>query len=321
MKGYMQDYINSIESENSKKVARYVFKRINTDINNDIENYSVFQMERLILSAKPNSMKEIITIVYILAAYFKWLYERNIIDNDDAYQIVQSLDKKLLWDKAKPHAKKKFISFQQYKQVTKDIATYEEYNALYFELLFSCVYNGIYSDDMSVLKNLRRSDIQEDGMITLREDNSHVYQIKVSEKLAKDLIHLSTINEWVRPNRFGLCHVNMVGVYSDSVFKVESRTSNSEDAYKFSYYSKLRKIAKEYVGYSLLPLQLYASGVMHRIKIELEKNNITLEEAFAQNSRDKIAHLIIQKELTRSNSTIEIGNFRELIKSHLDVFE
>ena len=318
MKDCIQNYINSIESENSQKVAKYVFKRINTD--DDIENYGVIQMEQLVLDAKPNSLKEITTIVYILSSYFKWLYKENIVDTDDAHQIVQSLDKKLLWDRAKPHAKKKFISFQQYEQITKDIATYEEYNALYFELIFSCIYNGIYSDDLSVLKNLRRSDIHEDGVVTLREDNSHIYKIKIPEKLAQDLIQLSTINEWVRPNRFGLCYVKMIGVYPDSVFKVESRTSNSEDSYKFSYYSKLRKISKEYVGYPLLPLQLYASGIMHRIKVELEKNHISLEEAFAQNSRDKMVHLIIQKELTRSNSAIEIGNFRELVKSHLNVF-
>ena len=319
MEGYIQDYISSIESENSRKVAQYVFKRINAT--SDIENYGVLQMEQLILSAKPASIKEITTIVYILSAYFKWLYKEGIVGSDDAHQLVQSLNKKLIWDKAKPHARKKFISAEQYKQIVKDIATYEEYNALYFELLFSCIYHGIYSDDMSVLKNLRRSDIQEDGIVTLREDNSHVYKIKIPEKLAEDLIHLSTINEWVRPNRFGICHVSMRGVYSDSVFKIEHRSSSVDDAYKFSYYAKLRKISKEYVGYSLQPLHLYASGIMHRIKKELDKKDITLERAFSEQPREHITHLIIQKELTRTNSNIEIPNFRELVKSHLDVFE
>ena len=59
---------------------------------------------------------------------------------------------------------------------------------------------------------------------------------------------------------------------------------------------------------------------MYRIKTELERNNIPLEEAFAQNSRNKMAHLIIQKELVRCNSSIEVGNFRELVKGHLDLF-
>lgn len=311
MNKYIQEYVDSIDSDNSKKVAKHVFKRID-DI--DINNYNLIHLEQLVLSAKPNSPKDIITIIYVLSSYAKWLKNENI------YQMLQSLDKKLLWKKASPYAKKKFISFKQYEQIVKDIATYEEYNSLYFELLFSCIYNGIYNDNMSVLKNLRRSDIHEDGMVILKEDNGHTYRIKIKERLAKDLKQLSTINEWIRPNRFGLCHVEMKGVYPDSCFKVENRTTNSEDSYKFSYYSKLRKISKEYVGHSLSPLQLYASGIIQRIKLELNKNNISLEEAFSKNNRNRTAHIIIEKELVRCNSGIEISNFRELVKGHIDSF-
>jgi hypothetical protein len=250
----------------------------------------------------------------------KYLQEQGIIKNDNAYQIVQSIDKRLLWEKAKPQAKKKFINNEQYQRAVKDIATYEEYNALYYELLFSCVYNGIYNDDMSVVKNLRGSDINDDGTVILREDNGHIYKFKVSEKLAKDLKQLANITMWQRPNRFGICNVEMRGVYPDSVFKIESRSTASNDSYKFTFYSKLRKMSKEYIEYSLLPLQLYVSGIMYRIKVELEKNDISLEEAFADNSRNKMAHLIIEKELVRCNSSIEMGNFRELVKGHLDSF-
>lgn len=317
MNDYIQEFVDSTESLNTRKVFMHVFKKIDA---NNIENCTPIQMEQLIIDSQPNSPKSIITIIYVLSTYAKWLQEKKIINNDNTLQILQSLDKKLLWKKCAPRAKKKFISYQEYEQIIKDIATYEEYNALYFELLFTCIYSGIYSDDLSVIKNLRKSDIQDNGMITLKEDNNHIYKIKVSERLAKDLKQLSDINEWVRPNRFSLCHVDMQGVYPDSVFKVERRTSNSENSYRFSYYAKLRKISKEYVGHSLLPLQLYASGIMHRIKVELEKSNIPLEEAFAQNSRNRTAHMIIEKELIRSNSGIEIGNFRELVKGHLNSF-
>ena len=306
----MERYIDSIESPNSQKVAKFVLK----DIEDGIENYGVIEREQAILHKKPSSPKEIITIIYILSSYAKYL------KNDNMYQILQSFDKKLLWKKCKPTAKKKFISYEQYQRVIKDIATFEEYNALYYELLFTCIYNGIYSDDLSVIKNLRKSNINDDGTVLLQEDNGHTYRFKVSEKLAKDLKQLADINEWQRPNRFSVCNVEMCGAYPDSVFKIENRSTASNDSYKFSYYARLRKIAKEYLEYSLLPLQLYTSGVMHRIKVELERNNIPLEEAFADNSRDKMSHLIIQKELIRCNSSIEITNFRELVKGHLDSF-
>ena len=133
----MERYIGSIESSNSQKVIKHIFKKI--DVNN-IEHYNLIQMEQLIIDASPNSPKEIITMIYVISSYLKWLREQDIINNDNAFQIVQSIDKKLLWLKCKPNAKRKFISNKQYQDVIKDIATYEEYNALYYELLFSCIY-------------------------------------------------------------------------------------------------------------------------------------------------------------------------------------
>lgn len=306
----MERFIDSIESPNSQKVAKFALK----DVEENLENCSLMGLEQVILNKKPSSQKEITTIIYIFSSYAKWL------NNDNLYQLLQSIDKNLLWKKAKPQAKKKFINNEQYQRVIKDIATYEEFNALYYELLFSCIWNGIYNDDLSVIKNLRASNIGDDGIVVLEEDNGHVYKFKIPEKLASDLKHLASISSWQRPNRFGICNVDMRGIHSDSVFKIENRSTASNDSYRFTYYAKLRKIAKEYLEYSLLPLQLYTSGIMYRIKNELTKNGISLEEAFADNSRNKTAHLIIQKELIRCNSSIELGNFRELVKGHLESF-
>ena len=311
----MERFVDSIESPNSQKVAKFALK----NIEGDIENCSPIKLEQVILNKRPSSQKEIITIVYILSSYAKWLQEQGIVQSDDMYQMLQSIDKKLLWKKAKPTAKKKFISNEQFKRVIHDIEMYEEYNSLYYTTLFQSIYEGLYNDDLSVLKNLRKCDIN-DNIVTLREDTNHVYKIKVSERLANDLRKLADIKIWQRPNRFSVCNVDMRGLHSDSVFKIEHRKTAVEDSYRFSYYARLRKITKEYLEYSLLPLQLYTSGVMSRIKIELEKNGISLEEAFADNSRHKMAHLIIQKELIRCNSSIETSNFRELVKGHLDSF-
>lgn len=316
MNDNVKRFIESIESLNSKKVAKFALK----NVNDKIENYNPIELEQLIISRNPSSPKEIITICYILGIYSKWLYEQGIVDNDNLYQIVNSLDKKLLWKKCKPNAKKKFINNEEYKRVIKDIATYEEYNPLYYELLFSCIWYGLYSDDLSVIKNLRSSNIDDDGIVTLQEDNGHTYKLKIPEKLAKDLKQLANINTWQRPNRFSICNVEMRGIYNDSVFKIENRSTASNESFRFTYYAKLRKIAKEYLEHTLLPLQLYTSGVMYRIKIELEKNNISLEEAFNNNSRNRTAHMIIEKELIRTNSNIEISNFRELVKGHLNSF-
>lgn len=316
MNDNVERFIDSIESDNSKKVAKYALK----NVNDNIENYSIMELEQFILDRRPSSQKEIVTVFYILGSYSKWLQDQGLTDNDNLYQMIMSIDKKLLWKKCKPNAKKKFISGEEYQRVVKDIAMYEEYNALYYELLFGCIWNGIYSEDLSVIKNLRSSDIGDDGIIMLHEDNGHSYKLRVPERFAKDLKQLATISAWQRPNRFGICNVEMRGVYSDSIFKVEHRTTASNGSYRFSFYSKLRKIAQNYLEHSLMPLPLFVSGLMYRIKAELEKNNISLEEAFADNARNRTAHLIIEKELIRCNSRIESTNFREMVKGHLECF-
>ncbi len=309
------EFIESIEVENTAKVVKFVMK----NVKEDIENYGMFEMEEFILNLKPNSSKNIMTIVYVLSLYAKWLYDKGIVDNDDMYHIVNSLDKNLLWMKAKPNANKKFISYEEFNKITHEISLYEEYNSLYYESLFRSVYEGIYNDDLSVIKNLKKSDI-DGNVITLHEDNGHSYKLKISDRLSKDLKELADVNVWERRNRFSVCQISMRGAHKGSVFKIEDRKTASSNSYKFTYYSKLRKIVKEYLERPLIPLQLYASGIMHRVKVELNENNISLEEAFTKNSRNRMAHQIISKELIRCNSSIELGNFRELVKGHLDSF-
>ena len=230
----IERFMESVEVPSTAKVVKFVMKNVDEDSN--IERYNLMELEQFVLDSKPSSPKAIITICYVLGMYAKWLKEQGIVKDDSLYNMIQSLDKKLLWKKCKPNAKRKFISHKQYKEAVHDIGVYEDFNALYYQSLFKCIYEGLYNDDMSVLKNLRKSDIG-DGIVTLHEDNGHSYKLKISERLSYELKQLADINTWERQNRFGVFEVETRGVYPDSVFKVESRnrSTSSEDSYKFSY--------------------------------------------------------------------------------------
>ena len=233
--------------------------------------------------------------------------------------MIQDMDRNALWRLAKPHAAKKFISNTMFENAYHDVGVYEEYNGFYQQTLFRCLYEGIYSDDMSVLKNLRASHING-NVVSLKDDNGASYDIVVSSKLASDLVKLAEIDVWERKNRHGTCRIKTVGLHEDSCFKVERRSGSSEYSYRFTYYRILRKIAKEYLGYNLLPLQLYVSGIMHRIGLELQKHDITIQEAFAPNNKSRTVNSVISQELKHSGYDIEVRSFREIVKGHLDVF-
>lgn len=317
MNNNMKQFIESVKVTNTEKVVEYVFKKID----DDIEHCSLIELEQIILKTRPKSPKDIITICYILGQYAKWLKEQNIVDDDSMYQMIQSLDKKMLWEKAKINADKKFISYEEFKDVLRMINMKEELNVLYYQLLFRSIYEGIYNDDMSVLKNLRSSDIGDD-IVVLHEDNGHNYKLKISSSLASDLKDFTKVDVWERNNRYGVCRIETRGVYYDSIFKIENRNkgSNPDGTYKFSYYKKLKKISREYIERTLTPSQLYVSGIMSRIKTELNNNNISLEDAFSEGNRDRISNSIISNELIRCNYNIEVGQFKELVKGHIDSF-
>ena len=265
------------------------------------------------LDLKPNSPKGITTILYVLSLYAKYLKD------DRLYNMVQDMDRGALWIMAKPNAPKKFISYSQFQETCKDIDLFEEYNSAYICTLFRCLYEGIYSDDMSVIKNLRSSDVNG-NVVTLREDNGNSYELQVSDLLAKDLIKLGNINTWSRNNRYGECKIKTTGLYENSCFKVEARGGSEEYSYRYTYYRILRKISKDYLGYNLLPLQLYVSGIMHRIKLNLSECDISLEDAFAPKNKNRTVSNVIAEELKRCNCNTEVRNFREIVKGHIDVF-
>ena len=315
----IKEFIDSIEVENTAKVVKHVLDGVDVKL----ETFTARKLEKFVLDRKPNSPKSIATICYVIGLYAKWLNSQKLGDGTNLLELVQNLDKKKLWKKAKPTARKKFVTHVDFKRVIKEIELYEEFNDLYYRTLFRCVYEGIYCDDMSVIKNLRGSDVHG-STVTLREDNGHTYKFKITPQLAADIVELSRKQIWERRNRYGICKVDMRGLYPDSVFKVEKRKSakpQDDSSLRFCYCDKLRKISDEYLDTHISPLQLYISGIMHRIASKLKRKDITIKEAFAENNRSRENHMLIEAELVRCNYGSEYGNFKEIVKGHMDMFD
>ena len=302
-------FVETLEAPNTIKVVN----SLQVIGQYDYSNCTPDNLEQIVLNTRPNSPKAIITTCYVMGLYARYLGDEKL------YQMIQALDNNDLWLKAKPNAAKKFISNCKFNEVYHDIGVYEEFNSFYYQMLFRCLYEGIYSDDMSVIKNLRASDIHG-NTITLHDDDGHSYEISVSSELANGLKELSYVDVWERRNRSGVCRIKITGVHNDSCFKVELRGGSDDKSYRYSYYRCLRKISKEYLEYNLLPLQLFVSGMMYRIREKLCKHGIALEDAFSIRNRDKIVRDIISDELERCNCDTEIKSFRQMVKGHLDIF-
>lgn len=305
-----EEFIRSINVTNTAKVINSYHKISQWDYTNCTQD----DIKNIILSMKPNSPRMITTICYAMKLYARYL------ENEKLYKLVQDIDRNELWAIAKTSASKKFISYEDFKDAYHAIGVYEELNSFYYQMLFKCLYEGIYNDDLSVIKNLRASDINN-NVITLREDSGHLYCMEVSDEFAIDLKELSLVNTWERKNRYGVFGIRIDGVHHDSCFKIENRKGSGDTTYRFSYYRMLRKISKDYLECNIHPFQLFISGIMHRIKAKLQEHDISLEEAFRDQNRNRLVAKIISDELKRCNCSTEVRNFRELVKGHLEVFD
>lgn len=272
------------------------------------------EIEQIILDLHPTSERSITTIRSLIGSYARF------IGNKDAYRLIMSIDRKLLWEVAKKNAPQKYISHDMYLDVLHDIETYENNNSFYYQMLFRVIYEGIFCDDMSVIANLRASDIHG-NVIELHRDDGYLYKMMMPTNLIEGLKELADLHEWERRNGSSASYtIKVFGRHHDSCFKIENRKGSSKTTYRFGYYNKLRKVFKEYVEADLTPKRLFISGIMYRIYLELQENNISIEDAFSDDNRNRTVMHIIEKELSRCEYNIPVKTFREHVVGHLETF-
>lgn len=309
-----ENFVSSLSSIKTQRVYRSYAKLGEYDYTDcDVE-----MVEQAILSVNPQSISSISVACVILRGYAEFLGDTHLA------QVVDSIDRNKLWERAKPNRKKKFISYGQYLSVCRDIEMWEEHNALYYQTLFMAIYEGIYNNDMSVVKNLRVSDI-EGNKVILHPNNGDKYVLEVSKELIENLKELSEITTWEQTGRYGYIQLKLEGDHPDTIFKIVRRNNSTgyqddRDREAYFYYHRLRKIAKDYIEYTLKAYDLYISGIVHRIEEKLNENDVTLQDAFKPQNRERLIGQIFSDELARSHYPNTVCNFRELIISYLDVF-
>lgn len=313
MSANYEDFINTIESPGTVNYMKFMSFIGDYDYSNCTKE----DLEKIILDAKPKTLRAITSICLALRMYAKYL------ENDRMYRIIDEIDRTSLWDKLKDDVPRRYISHSIFEEIYNDLG-FEDFNALYKQTLFRAIYEGIYSKSLSVLKNLRRSDIH-DNTVTLREDNGNSYDLEVSPGLIEDLTELSYVNVWERRHRNGEIAVSIIGLHHDSCFKVENRNGDLNTASHNIYTSILRKILKD-LGYRFVAQQIYISGIVHRIISEFEKNNIDYKDESVLSSKNVVAYRIVNKELARSNfpGTVNysgsINYFRETVRGYWNNF-
>lgn len=281
-------------------------------------------LAQIVIDSKPSSLQDVSSATLAIKEYIRWLGEQNKTIPRSLNQI-EFLNKQMIYNASieKNGVEKKYISKSDLDSAIDKIYN-SEVNYEYCVALVMAIYEGIYSDDMDVIRNLKRSDVG-DGYVVLTNDDGYRWRFDVSEELTELLVKVSRITEFYirtprddyRPEK------EFVGWdgSEDACFKVPSRTvvADRKKSSAQSYRFRIRKM-DEYFGRHIKPKDIYISGIVNRINDKLAEHGITLNEAFAFRGMNRIAINIIKEELKRSGHEKNIAHLRSIIKGHLDEF-
>lgn len=312
------EFIQSVPENSRKTMLAYSW------IGDLSETITAEELKQIIIDKQPKSKREITVILNSAARYARYC------NNDQLLSVIEeirAMGRANIWTIAKPNAEKIYISNKEFKIAMIGLNPNDpdeefEENTLYYRTLFWAVYEGIFNYNMSVLENLRASDIDlENRSVTLRDDKENTYIMnEMSEQLLIDLIQCSKLLYWEQKKRGNsLARYDMVGKYPDACFKAV--TTKAKQNLRAGYTAKLKKITTTYYDGQISPTHIYYSGIAYRVAERLKTNDISLEEAFRPNNNSFLQKKIIEQELIRSHYKNPVSKFKEIIDSHLEIME
>lgn len=274
------------------------------------------ELREMIIKCNPLNEEQIIYIIFLIRRYNQEL------KNDNVVTYVNNINAKELWEKCKTiNGQKKFLSYFDLEVLTFQIMGDDFLNPIYFVGLIRSIYEGIYNNDLEILKNLNYSSIKT-NRVEIIDNRGKLFSIPISEELYWILKDLSKIGVY-RKNAKGIFRIkdDRIAPMKESCFKIE-KYSNNGKAYSLSYYKKLNIIKQKYNLYSFLPKDIYTSGLIYRIKLEIEKEGFNLKTVFIDYYKiwkNKLKNLLIKYDYTDVFEG-DIDKLRKNIKNRIDEF-
>lgn len=291
----------------------------------DICQWDCEQFTETFVKCKPHSLQEVSSMIFATEEFLKWVITNGYSDQQRGIQELKKVNRQTVFYSSleKNGVERKYISYSEYRKAMESISA-SEINDVYFRALLCAIYEGIYSDDMSVIMRLKASDIN-DRMVRLHNNSDESWDIEVSEECVGLLSMNARIQDYylIAPRGGYREEKNFFGWDGslDAVFKTGSRQSgaNRKTSCRQSYCGIIRKM-DVYFGRHVKPRSIFISGVMHRASLNLEKEGYSLSEAFVYRAGNREALNIVLNEFQRSNYPIDGKKLRENIKGHLSEF-
>lgn len=277
----------------------------------------VDKLSELFIELHPINSKAISNYLNVLRKYAEYTNNQSFVDAS------KNINVNAIWNQYSSSAEKtrRYISNSEFQSILFNLQMDDMMNVDYYVALLQAIYEGIYSDDLTALSNLRGTDIH-DNVVVVRCDGKEPFELEISHDLAIKLKELSNLTSWERKNRCGEFSIVIEGSHPDTCFKVENRNNIANRGYRHCYYRYIRK-ATSTIGldYQLKAKNLYISGIIYRAKKQIEEKGMDFKQTFAFKRRWGEDVNIVKKELERVHYPYPYAKFTALISGYIDDFQ
>ena len=316
----VEDFLIKISNENEHYglATKWYAQRIESVCDFDtVMMMSVDKLSELFIKLHPINTKAISSYLNVLKRYAEYTNNQSFID------ISKKINVTAIWNQYSSSAEKtrRYVSNSEFQSILFNLQMDDMMNVDYYVALLQAIYEGIYSDDLTALSNLRGQDIHG-NVVVVRCDGKEPFELEISHNLVTKLKELSNLTSWGRKNRCGEFSIVIEGNYPDSCFKVENRNNIPDRSYRHCYYRYIRKVASIIgLDYQLRAKNLYISGIMCRAKKQIEEKGMDFEQTFAFNRRWGEDVDIVRRELERVHYPYPYSKFTALISGYIDDFQ
>lgn len=316
----LMSFLEKVANENAHYglSTRWFAQRIQAICDFDkVMEMSLEELSELLIQVHPTNARNISYYLNVLRQYAGYVGNQKFIETSQGINTTE------VWNKysSSTERKRRYLSHSEFQSMIFNMQMEDVMNVDYYITLLQSIYEGIYSDDLSALKNLRGQDIRQ-NVVIVRCDDTEPFELEISSGLSDRLKELAALTRWERRNRSGEFTVEIEGEYPDSCFKVENRSSVADRNYRDCYYRYIRKAVEiTELDFPLRAKNLYISGIMHRVKEQLEAKGMTLEQTFAFKRRWGEDVEIVKNELERVHYPYVYRDFTKLVTGYISDFQ
>lgn len=253
-------YLESIENEGSRTVTKYIFvasKSIEEILEMDLYNFSADHVAEILKNMNTKSPTTAQSHLSMIRTYINWCIVNGYRESN--INPLESLGEDF-YSQFVDTTVKQFISRSELDEILKQLVNYQD------KIIPLLLFNGVYGAESSEIRNLRFTDIQEDGTTRLYDDIKGERYIKLDDSVIEMLRKANYEEEYMNKN--GLAEGNSPNsLLIDSEFIVKNlKRGAAKEGHRVSQGTIIKRIniIQDFFALpDLTPKSIWRSGMLY----------------------------------------------------------